>query len=323
MFSSRGMVATTREIADAAGVNEVTLFRLFESKERLLAAVVREVVRAESEALDLVDLEDFDIHRDISRVAQVFYDTHHRYQAFLRTILAHRMQPKLTEEIVREVIQPLREKFIRYLAEGQRRGIIRRNLDLTPAVDAFTGMIFAAVLRRAVGRGGFTPPDPDGAADLYETTQAVLEAAGFDAYEVSNHARGAAARSRHNLIYWQGQDYVGAGPGAHGRITDAGGRQATLAAARPADYIARVADTGLGFVKREALSPYEAALERMLSGLRIRDGVSMVDLAALALPPSRLAAFVEMGLIADDPAQLRATDAGRLVLDRLTLELAG
>jgi len=157
MFSSRGMVATTREIADAAGVNEVTLFRLFESKERLLAAVVREVVRAESEALDLVDLEDFDIHRDISRVAQVFYDTHHRYQAFLRTILAHRMQPKLTEEIVREVIQPLREKFIRYLAEGQRRGIIRQNLDLTPAVDAFTGMIFAAVLRRAVYCPGYSP----------------------------------------------------------------------------------------------------------------------------------------------------------------------
>ena len=200
-----------------------------------------------------------------------------------------------------------------------------RALDLGPEhVSPYQLTIEAGTaFDRAVRRGTFAPPEPDLGAALFETTQAVLEAAGFDAYEVSNHARGAAARSRHNLIYWQGQDYVGAGPGAHGRITDAGGRQATLAAARPADYIARVADTGLGFVKREALSPYEAALERMLSGLRIRDGVSMVDLAALALPPSRLAAFVEMGLIADDPAQLRATDAGRLVLDRLTLELAG
>ncbi|MES1262659.1 MAG: TetR/AcrR family transcriptional regulator [Acidobacteriota bacterium] len=150
MFSVRGIAATTREIADAAGVNEVTLFRLFESKERLLGAVVQEVVQAESEALDRVDLEDFDIRRDIVAVAQVFYDTHHRYQAFLRTILAHRMNPKLTEEIVREAVQPLREKFIRYLAEGQRRGVIRENLDLRPTVDAFTGMIFAAVLRRAV-----------------------------------------------------------------------------------------------------------------------------------------------------------------------------
>src|SRR5437763_10335839 len=93
MFSRRGMVATTREIAEEAGVNEVTLFRLFESKERLLAAVVREVVRAESEALDRVDLEDFDIKRDITAVAEVFYDTHYKYEAFLRTILAHRLHP--------------------------------------------------------------------------------------------------------------------------------------------------------------------------------------------------------------------------------------
>src|SRR5215471_16578376 len=71
MFSRRGMAATTREIAEAAGVNEVTLFRLFESKDRLLAAVVAEVVRAESEALDRVDFVDFDMRRDITRVGEV------------------------------------------------------------------------------------------------------------------------------------------------------------------------------------------------------------------------------------------------------------
>ena len=149
MFSRRGMAATTREIADAAGVNEVTLFRLFESKDRLLAAVVREVVRAEHEALDRVDLEDFDIRRDISAVAEVYYSTHEQYQDFLRTMLAHRFHPRLTEDIMRDVIQPLRQKFIAYLAEGQRRGVIRQEIELSPAVDAFTGMIFAAVLRRA------------------------------------------------------------------------------------------------------------------------------------------------------------------------------
>src|SRR5689334_22874415 len=104
MFSRRGMAATTREIAEAAGVNEVTLFRLFESKDRLLAAVVGEVVRAEHEALDRVDLEDFDIRRDISALANVFYAAHEQYQAFLRTMLAHRFQPRLTEDIMREVI---------------------------------------------------------------------------------------------------------------------------------------------------------------------------------------------------------------------------
>jgi AcrR family transcriptional regulator len=156
MFSSRGMAATTREIADEAGVNEVTLFRLFESKDRLLAAVVAEVVRAESEALDRVDFVDFDMRRDIARVAEVYFETHEQYQQFIRTVLAHRFHPKLTEEIMREVIQPLRDKFIRYLAEGQRRGVVRSAIELSPAVDAFTGMIFSAVLRRAVFSPGYS-----------------------------------------------------------------------------------------------------------------------------------------------------------------------
>lgn len=175
---------------------------------------------------------------------------------------------------------------------------------------------------RAVRRGLFTPPDPDAGATLFETTQGVLTQAGFEAYEVSNHARGAAARSRHNLVYWQGHDYVGAGPGAHGRITMAGARHATYAAPRPTDYIARVAETGLGFESRAALTPREAAQERLLTGLRILDGVDRVELAALEIAPSLIADLVALGLLADDPLRLRATSAGRLVLDRLTAELA-
>ncbi|MDQ7813713.1 radical SAM family heme chaperone HemW, partial [Brevundimonas sp.] len=82
---------------------------------------------------------------------------------------------------------------------------------------------------RAVARGAWTPPDEDQAATLYETTQAVLERAGFDAYEVSNHGRGPAARSVHNLHVWRGGDYLGVGPGAHGRLTLQGVRTATVA----------------------------------------------------------------------------------------------
>ncbi|HXA40940.1 MAG TPA: radical SAM family heme chaperone HemW [Phenylobacterium sp.] len=175
---------------------------------------------------------------------------------------------------------------------------------------------------RAVRRGTFMPPDADTGAELFDTTQRVLEAAGFEAYEVSNHARGEAARSRHNLIYWQGRDYIGAGPGAHGRITVEGARRATHAAARPADYIARVAETGVGFAAPETLSPREAAQERLLSGLRITEGVPRADVAALAIPSARIAELVMLGLLADDPGRLRATPAGRLVLDRLTQELA-
>jgi putative oxygen-independent coproporphyrinogen III oxidase len=175
---------------------------------------------------------------------------------------------------------------------------------------------------RAVRRGQFAPPDADTGAELFDTTQRVLEAAGFEAYEVSNHARGAAARSRHNMVYWQGSDYVGAGPGAHGRITRDGARLATHAAARPADYIARVAATGLGFADPETLDPREAAQERLLSGLRITEGVPRGEVAALDIAPETVADLQRLGLLEADPERLRATPAGRLVLDRLTAELA-
>ncbi|HEX5262262.1 MAG TPA: radical SAM family heme chaperone HemW [Phenylobacterium sp.] len=175
---------------------------------------------------------------------------------------------------------------------------------------------------RAVRRGVFTPPDAEAGAELFDTTQTMLEAAGYEAYEVSNHARGEAARSRHNLIYWRGHDYIGAGPGAHGRLTVGGVREATYAAPKPADYIARVAETGAGFATRDALSPREAAQERLLSGLRITDGVPMADLSALDLSPEKITDLVALGLLVDDPVRLRATPAGRLVLDRLTSELA-
>jgi len=168
---------------------------------------------------------------------------------------------------------------------------------------------------RAVGRGALTPTGEDLGAELFDTTQAVLEAHGFDAYEVSNHARGEAARSRHNLVYWRGEDYVGAGPGAHGRLT-LEGRVATTAPKKIGDYI-----DGVGF-EREVLNAREAAEERLLLGLRIDDGVGFGEVAALGLSPASVRHLVEAGLLADDPQRLRATRAGRLVLDRLTAELA-
>ncbi|MGA0603592.1 radical SAM family heme chaperone HemW [Caulobacter sp. KR2-114] len=179
---------------------------------------------------------------------------------------------------------------------------------------------------RAVGRGTLVPPDPDTAAALYETTQAGLEAAGFEAYEVSNHARGEAARSRHNLVYWRGWDYVGAGPGAHGRLTLGGARHATAAPRAIADYGAAIA-AGTG-PERERLDPREQALERLLMGLRTVEGVALAELAPLDIPPARLADLAGLGLVRlqGDPldgGRLIATPSGRPVLDRLTAEIAG
>ncbi len=177
---------------------------------------------------------------------------------------------------------------------------------------------------RAVTRGTLVPPGEDLAAELFDATQEVLSAAGFSAYEVSNHARAEAARSRHNLVYWRGWDYVGAGPGAHGRLTLAGVRHATHAAPRPADYIAAVAAAGSGLVIDEALDPRAAGEERLLAGLRISEGVPFAELGGLGLGPEHpvVADLVAGGLIAPDPLALRATPAGRLVLNHVTTRLA-
>jgi len=176
-----------------------------------------------------------------------------------------------------------------------------------------------AAFHRRVERGTLVPVDAERAADFYETTQRVLEGAGFEAYEVSNHARGQAARSRHNLIYWRGEDYVGVGPGAHGRLTLGGGRFATTAPDAIAAYVEAVGRTGTGS-PQERLSPREVALERLLMGLRSVEGVPLADLAPLAILPSRLQLLD--GLVVPQNGRLVATRAGRPVLDRVIAELA-
>lgn len=175
---------------------------------------------------------------------------------------------------------------------------------------------------RAVRRGTFAPPGDEMGSALYDMTQTTLEAAGFEAYEVSNHARGEAARSRHNLVYWRGQDYAGAGPGAHGRLTLDGARTATTAASGVADYIRAVSETAPGF-EAETLTPAEAAEERILMGLRTFEGVAWGELAALGLGPETVVVrdLVGQGLLADDARRLRATPAGRFVLDGVTRAL--
>jgi putative oxygen-independent coproporphyrinogen III oxidase len=179
-------------------------------------------------------------------------------------------------------------------------------------------------LERAMRRGQAVPPPNDLAADLFETTQDLLSAAGYDAYEVSNHARGGAARSRHNLAYWTGGDYAGAGPGAHGRLTLEGGRIATFSHSKVSDYIAAVAAHGLGYPEPEKLNALAVAQERLLMGLRTDAGVPLGALAPLGLAATtpRLLRLEAQGLVKLVDGRLQATQNGRMVLDRLTFELA-
>jgi oxygen-independent coproporphyrinogen-3 oxidase len=171
---------------------------------------------------------------------------------------------------------------------------------------------------RAVRRGSLKPAPADLAADLYETTQRVLGEAGYHAYEVSNHARGRAARSRHNLTYWRGGDYVGVGPGAHGRLSLGQERWASVAPDAVAGYVEGVGRGGAGS-RRERLTAREIALERLLMGLRTDEGVALGDLAPLEIAPARLAGLD--GLARVCAGRLTATAKGRLVLDRLIAEL--
>lgn len=173
---------------------------------------------------------------------------------------------------------------------------------------------------RAMRRGRFAPADPDLAARLYETTGAVLEGLGFEAYEVSNHARDEAARSRHNLAYWRGEDYAACGPGAHGRLTLGVTRTAVEAAKGIGEYIEKVARTGLGWASRETLDPVASAEERLIMGLRTVEGVRLDELAAL--PLAKLPELEADGLLETREGRLIATPQGRLVLNWLTGRLA-
>lgn len=169
---------------------------------------------------------------------------------------------------------------------------------------------------RAFVRGTLTPPDEDRAASLYETTQEVLSAAGFEAYEVSNHARGPAARSSHNLHVWRGGDYLGLGPGAHGRLTLDGVRTATVAHRRIADYVAGV----LGLTpwsERDAQTLSDAAEERLLLALRTTEGAPVALLSALGLSAecAPVADLIADGFLMLKAERLIATERGRPVLD--------
>ena len=126
-----------------------------------------------------------------------------------------------------------------------------------------------------VAKGALCPLDDDAAADLYALTQDWMEAAGLPAYEISNHAA-PGAESRHNLAYWRYQDYAGIGPGAHGRRLG----QATERHKKPENFLNAVARNMHGLKVEDVLDPATQAIEALLMGLRLREGVDISTLAA-------------------------------------------
>ncbi len=165
-------------------------------------------------------------------------------------------------------------------------------------------------------------PDDDSAADMYLATQEICEAHGLPAYEISNHAR-TDAESRHNLIYWRYGDYVGIGPGAHGRLTLSGQKMATETYLSPTKWLT-AALSGNGEKSRTALSSKDQANEYLLMGMRIAEGLDMDRFATLSkapLNPDKLDELESYGMIRRDQNRLFATKDGRAVLNAVIREL--
>ena len=171
----------------------------------------------------------------------------------------------------------------------------------------------------------FRIPDSDLAADLYQLTQDITAARGLPAYEISNHAR-PGAESRHNLTYWRYGEYVGVGPGAHGRFVENGRRIVTIAERMPETWANLVEARGHGVVDGEILTRSEEADEFLLMGLRLAEGIDLAryeQLAGRGLPSTRLAILQEEGLVTPvGNSRLRATPAGMIVLDAVVADLA-
>ncbi len=177
-----------------------------------------------------------------------------------------------------------------------------------------------AVLHAA---GKLRTPDEETSADLFDLTQDMTEAAGLPAYETSNHARPGAA-SRHNLSYWTYGDYVGVGPGAHGRRALA----STVRHKKPENWIDAV-QGGSGISITDRLDPAVRASEALMMGLRLRSGIDRAQFeqrtgTALdaAVDAAAVAHLTGLGLLENDPTGLRLTRAGRPLVNAVLRDLA-
>lgn len=173
---------------------------------------------------------------------------------------------------------------------------------------------------RATKRGQIKCVEEEKGAAMFELVSNRLQQAGYNHYEISNYGK-PGHRSRHNMSYWLGDDYLGVGPGAHGRVSISADRYATIAHLKPSDYVSSVKQTGLGIKAREHLTGEMRAEEYVMMGLRITEGISLSRYSGVAgepLPERAINALKSDGLLAQKGDRLCATEKGRLVLNKVT-----
>ena len=210
-----------------------------------------------------------------------------------------------------------------YGTPGERAADLAESLDvvLDSGVDHVSAYALivedGTALARRIRRGELAAPDDDVLAERYEQLDSVLTAAGLHWYEVSNWASDAAARCRHNLGYWLGGDWWGAGPGAHSHV----GGVRWWNVKHPARYAALLAEGRSPAAGRETLSAADRRVERILLELRLADGLPL-DVLASSGPAEALVAdgLLEAGALAGGRCVL--TDRGRLLADAVVRRLA-
>jgi putative oxygen-independent coproporphyrinogen III oxidase len=168
-------------------------------------------------------------------------------------------------------------------------------------------------------------PTDDFSADLYDLTQELTEKAGLPCYEISNHAK-AGHESQHNLLYWRYGEYVGVGPGAHGRLVDGATTYATATEKYPETWRKLVQTQGHGLIQDETTDQAAQAREMLLMGLRIDEGIDLNRYEALAgksMEQSKITAMADLGFVEmRGNSRLAATQAGRRLLNAVIAELA-
>ena len=176
-------------------------------------------------------------------------------------------------------------------------------------------------------RGEFVIPNDDVAGEMYEMTQDLTAAQGLMPYEISNHAR-FGDESRHNLVYWRYDDYVGVGPGAHGRLTVNGQKIATRAHRAPALWLQRVQKDGHGAHHHEIIDSRKQAQEMIMMSLRLAEGMKIDKFESVTglkisefINQSKLTMMVEAGWITMNGNIMMATPAGRQRLNAVLAQL--
>ena len=173
--------------------------------------------------------------------------------------------------------------------------------------------------------GKLTVPNADECADFYLVTQEICNQHQIPAYEVSNHAK-IDSKCQHNLNYWRYGDYIGVGPGAHGRLTIDALRYATSVEKHPESWLKRVNSLGHGIVSFDKLSPTECGNEYLLMALRTTEGIDLnrfKELSGLQLNAEKLDYFVEAELLSmSNDNYIRPTQQGFLLINSIITELA-